>query len=279
VGKRASVRPERRAASSPNEIIRNRAECANLNPDLYLLGTGIYSFFDISLYTQSVLRKCSTVFYLHDLPTLDKYLKQITAKPINLMPLYYSDGRDRSRIYEDIVVHVLQAVTKERPIALLLHGNPILYSTVSQRLLKKCAERGITIEIVPAISCLDRIFVDLRIDIAERGLQVYEASRTVHMSVPIVNSVDLLILQVGSVRNPNAARNQPAAAEDALELKAYLGKFYPPDHLMYIVESAVEIGFETLITPVRLTEFEQMTTRMTYTASLFVPATGLSPTG
>jgi len=54
--------------------------------------SGNYGFFDITLYTQSVLQKCSTVFYLHDLPTLDQYLRQITAKPINLMPLYISAG-------------------------------------------------------------------------------------------------------------------------------------------------------------------------------------------
>jgi uncharacterized protein YabN with tetrapyrrole methylase and pyrophosphatase domain len=249
---------------------------ANSSVDLFLLGTGIYSFFDITLYTQSVLKKCTTVFYLHDLPTLDQYLKQITAKPINLMPIYYLDGRERSDIYEDIVSHVLKAVAKEQPIALLLHGNPILYSTISQRLLEECAARTIKIEVVPAISCLDRIFVDLGVDIAERGLQIYEASHAIRTPIPIINSVDLLILQIGPIHNPNATRNEPAAAEDALELKDYLGKFYPPDHTMYIVESTVEIGFETLIAPVRLAELEQAAAKMTYTATLFVPACGVT---
>jgi uncharacterized protein YabN with tetrapyrrole methylase and pyrophosphatase domain len=247
---------------------------ANSNADLFLLGTGIYSFFDITLYTQSVLRKCSTVFYLHEVPTLDEYLKQITVKPVNLMPIYYLDGRDRDCIYEDIVSHVLETVTKERPIALLLHGHPILYSTISQRLLTECAERAIKIEVAPAISCLDRIFVDLRLDISERGLQIYEASRALRTPIPIVNSVDLLILQIGSINNPNATRNQPAAAEDTLELKDYLAKFYPPDHVIYIVESTVEIGCDTLITPVQLAKLEQARAMMTYTSTLFVPACG-----
>ena len=249
---------------------------ANPNADLFLLGTGILSFFDITLYTQSVLKKCSTVFYLHDLPTLDQYLKKITAKPINLMPLYYLDGRDRGEIYKDIVSHVLEAVTKEQPVALLLHGNPILYSTISQRLLKECAERVIKIEVVPAMSCLDRIFVDLGVDIAERGVQIYEASRAIRTPIPIVNSVDLLILQIGPIHNPNAARNKAAAAEDALELKDYLERFYPPDHMTYIVESAVEIGYDTLVTPTRLAELEQAAERMTYTATLFIPACGVA---
>lgn len=176
--------------------------------NVFLLGSGIYSFFDITLYTQSILKKCKTVFFLHDLPSLEQYLQKITANPVNLLPVYYLDGRDRSEIYDDIVAHVIDGARKERPIALLLHGNPVVYSTISQRLIQECISRAIQIEVVPAVSSLDRMFVDLRLDIAARGLQIHEASRAVRTPIPIISTVDLLILQVGSIGNPCATRNQ-----------------------------------------------------------------------
>ncbi len=40
--------------------------------DLYLLGSGVLSFLVVTLYTQKILRQCKTVFYLHDLPTLEQ---------------------------------------------------------------------------------------------------------------------------------------------------------------------------------------------------------------
>jgi hypothetical protein len=61
------------------------------------------SFLDISLYTQKVLRECRTVYFLHDLPTLERYLHEITLRAVNLAPIYYLDGRNRTDIYEDIV--------------------------------------------------------------------------------------------------------------------------------------------------------------------------------
>jgi uncharacterized protein YabN with tetrapyrrole methylase and pyrophosphatase domain len=246
----------------------------NSGADLFLLGSGIYSFLDITLYTQSILKKCKTVFYLHDLPSLDQYLSKITANPINLVPLYYLDGRDRTEIYEDIVRHVISCAVIKRPTGLLLHGNPVVFSTITQRLLDEAPRHSLAVEIVPAVSSLDRIFVDLRLDIAERGVQVVEASYAVGIPIPVVNSVDLLMLQIGALNNSYATRNQHASLEDVVQLKNYLSKFYPPDHLMYIVESTVEIGFETIITRTRLTDMEQSASAMTYTASLFVPAAG-----
>jgi uncharacterized protein YabN with tetrapyrrole methylase and pyrophosphatase domain len=255
---------------------RNQTEGVSVGTgaDLFLLGSGIYSFLDITLYTQSILKKCKTVFYLHDLPSLDQYLRKITANPINLVPLYYLDGRDRTEIYEDIVDHVIRHAVKKRPTSLLLHGNPVVFSTITQRLLEEAPRHSLAIEIVPAVSSLDRIFVDLRLDIAERGLQVVEASRAVDIPIPVANSIDLLMLQIGALNNSYATRNQHASLEDAVQLKDYLSNYYPPDHLTYIVESTVEIGFETVITRTRLADMEQSASAMTYTASLFVPAVG-----
>ncbi len=136
---------------------------------LYILGSGVLSFFDVTLYTQIILRQCKTVFYLHGLPTLERFLKEITPNPVNLMPQFYLDGRIRTDIYQDIARHVMDGAVREKPIGFLSHGHPLVYSSISRLILDACKERGNRVEVVPAVSSLDRMFVDLELDIAERG--------------------------------------------------------------------------------------------------------------
>ena len=55
-------------------------------------------------------------------------------------------------------------------------------------------------------------------------------------------------------------------------LREYLLGFYPPEHVVYVVESAVELGFESRITPSEIERLEEAVPVMNYTSSLFVPA-------
>jgi uncharacterized protein YabN with tetrapyrrole methylase and pyrophosphatase domain len=249
----------------PSSPLENRV-------DLFLLGSGVYSFFDVTLYTQSILKKCEAVFYLHDMPTLDQYLRKVTQNPINLLPLYYTDGRHRTEIYEDVVAHVMKGVKASRPAAVLLHGHPLVCSTISQRLIEECRARSVEVEVVPALSSLDRIFVALELDFGRRGLQLVEATAAVGQNLQIAPKLDLLLYQIGALNNDHASRVRSARMEDVEHLKNYLLKFYPPDHLLYVVECAVEIGFETKITSAKLGQLELACDTMDYTSTLFVPA-------
>jgi uncharacterized protein YabN with tetrapyrrole methylase and pyrophosphatase domain len=240
-------------------------------PDIYLLGSGIYSFLDITLLTQHILtEKCRTVYCLHDLPSLEQYLARLTPHAQNLMPVYYRDGRDRSDIYDDIVRHVLATPAEKRPAGLLLHGHPLVYSTISQRLIAECADAGLVLEIVPGVSSLDRMFVDLRLDIGEDGVQVYNASGVLVRNTPLNPGAGCFILQIGALTG-TATRAATARPEEISRLKNYLLKFYPPEHPVSIVESAVEIGFQSRVTEIELQKLDEMDEAFNYNASLYLP--------
>lgn len=240
--------------------------------DLYLLGSGVLSFLDVTLYTQNILRQCKTVYHLHDLPTFERYLAEITSNPVNLMPIYYLDGRNRTDIYKDIVRHVVDGAQKERPTAFLMHGHPLVYSTLSQRILEECDGREIWVEIVPAVSSLDRMFVDLRLDIADRGLQVLFTSAAVGERISLNPYVHSIFFQIGAATSPVATTGRGSLPEEVTPLKEYLLGFYSPEHRVYVIESAVELGFESRITPSELGRLEEVAPVMNYTSSLFVPA-------
>jgi uncharacterized protein YabN with tetrapyrrole methylase and pyrophosphatase domain len=240
-------------------------------PDIYLLGSGIYSFHDMTLLTQHVLaEKCRTVYCLHDLPSLEKYLAKLTRKVENLMPIYYRDGRDRSDIYEDIVNHVLATPPEQRPAGLLLHGHPLVYSSISQRLIAACAAAGLKLEILPGVSSLDRMFVDLQLDIGEDGVQIYNATGVLSRQTVLNTAAGCFILQIGAL-NGTATRAATSRPEEILRLKNYLLKFYPANHPVNVVESAVETGFTSRVTEIDLGRLEEMDAAFNYNATLYLP--------
>jgi uncharacterized protein YabN with tetrapyrrole methylase and pyrophosphatase domain len=249
----------------------------NLHADLFLLGSGIRSFLDVTLSTQKILRECQVVYFLHNIPSLERYLHEIAPRAENLMPIYYLDGRKRSDIYQDIARHVLDGMTQARPVALLLHGHPLVYSDISQLLIAQCGARGLRVEIVPAVSSLDRIFVDLNLDIGKRGVQIFEATLAVRNSIALNPTVDTLLLQVGSLDSPIATRERNARPEEALLLGQYLERFYPRGHVGYFVESSVELGFESCVTPAEIGNLDLAASAMNYTTTLYIPA--LDPAG
>lgn len=253
-------------ASSPAEQGRTQEQAA----DVYLLGSGVFSFLDITLYTQRVLKRCKTLFYLHDLPSLERYLKEITPNPVNLMPIYYIDGRVRMDIYTDITNHVIESAMGERPVGLLMHGHPLIYSTISQLIIEECAQRDLRVEAVAGVSSLDQMFVDLNLDIAQDGVQIFESTRAIRSNIQLDPAVGCILLQVGGVLENTASRNQTTVPDEIAPFKAYLSQFYGPDHPLKIVECAVEFGFTSQITEVKLGEMESAAKSLNYNATMYI---------
>lgn len=242
--------------------------------DVYLLGSGIYSFMDMTLLTQHILStKCKTVYFLHDLPSLEKYLIKLAPRAQNLMPIYYLEGRDRNDIYDDIVQHVLQTAPEDRPVALLLHGHPLVYSTISQNLILECEAFGLELEIVPGVCSIDRMMVDLKLDIGQQGVQILEASSAVRLQTTINPAIGCFLLQIGGFAG-TATRSTVTKLETITEFKNYLRKFYPGDHKAQIIESAVELGFSSRVTEIEIDQLESAQEIFNYNASMYVGPVG-----
>jgi uncharacterized protein YabN with tetrapyrrole methylase and pyrophosphatase domain len=244
--------------------------------DVYLLGSGLHSFLDITFFTRHILiNKCKNVFCLHDLPSFEHYLTKVGVPYTNLMPLYYKDGRDRSSIYNDIVNHVINCglqLKENRPVGLILHGHPLVFSAISERLIQKCKEHNFKLKIVPAVSALDRIFVDLQIDIGKNGIQIFSAASVIDKTVIPNPKVRMLLFQIQGATNHLALRNAPPITRDAKEIKDTLLAYYPANHLISIVESAIDLGFASKIIEVELNSLELAYEHFNYNASLYIPA-------
>ena len=240
---------------------------------IYLLGSGIFSFYDLTVYTQYLLQECKAVFYLHDLPSLERYLARLTPNAVNLMPLYYIDGRNRTDIYTDITNHVLRSARESSPVALLMHGHPLVFSSISQLILSEGEKMNMQVEAVPAVSCLDRMFVDLKLDIATKGVQIFHTSMAVATNLTLNPSVDALFLQIGAIQGSNRARrSETLSSQEILPFKDYLLNFYPGSHVLTVIESAIETGFESRLIDTQIDRMEEAAPYFNYNASAYVPA-------
>ena len=243
-----------------------------LKADLYLLGSGVLSFFDVTLLTQQILKEVKTVYHLVDLHTVERYLKTIARNSVSLNPLHYIEGRNRREIYADIARHVVEGAQRERPVALLMHGHPLVYSDISRGIYEEAEKRGLSVEAIPAVSSLDRIFINLRLDIGLKGIQIYEATSMVLRELPINVNVDCLLFQVGAFMNPLASKQRSPASEELVSLREYLLRWYPEHHRAKIVEIAVELGFESVLIDFELRDLESHASDIRYNSSLFIPA-------
>jgi uncharacterized protein YabN with tetrapyrrole methylase and pyrophosphatase domain len=242
--------------------------------DIHLLGSGCFSFFDLTLHTQDLLVQSRRVFYLHELPSLERYLARIVKKPVNLLPLYYIDGRPRRDIYRQIAEHVLREGAAGPPVALLLHGHPMIFSTITQLILAGGQERGLRVNVVPAVSSLDRMYADLRLDIGNRGIQIFNAEAAVHGGMALNPGVDAILLQVDRVTDPDAHRLKDTPPEMVAPLRDYLLRYYPSEHPATLIECAVEIGFSSRLTPATIGKLEEAAAGMNSNTSMYIPAVG-----
>lgn len=251
------------------------------NIDIYLLGSGIFSFLDLTLETLQILRGvCKRVCYLHNLPSFEEYLKKIGPKTDNLINLYYKDGRDRNQIYTDIVNHVVSCCLEspsDRPVALLLHGHPLVFSTISQMLIAQCTKDNLKLKVLPAISSLDRMFVDLNLDIGDSGIQIFLAGQVILKAVIPSPKAGLILFQIRGPTNNLSLRTQPPDKNDAIALKEVLLKYYPANHEVLIVESAIELGFTSNIIRVPISSLESAYQHFNYNSSLYVPPVSEAP--
>jgi uncharacterized protein YabN with tetrapyrrole methylase and pyrophosphatase domain len=247
------------------------ASDADSEVELYLLGSGTASFLDITLRTQDALKRCQQVFYLHDIPSLDEYLRHIAPGAVNLIPIYYRDGRERTDIYRDISVHVVDAVASGAPVGFLVHGNPMFFSLVTRLILARAGERGVRAQVLPAVSSLDSLFVELRLDAGADGLQLFEASTAMLRDIALNPRVAALLLQVGAILDFTSTR-QSETVQDVTPLRDYLLRFYPPEHEVTVAECQVELGFSSTLTTVNVRCLQDAASAMNYNATLYVPA-------
>lgn len=163
----------------------------------------------------------------------------------------YEQAADFEELYARIVSELLAAAAAA-DIVYAVPGHPLVAEETVRRLRDEAPGRGIQVEILPAVSCLDTIFLALGLDPVE-GLQVRDALTL--RKVPLDTAQPALLLQVYS-------------RLVAGDVKLSLLELYPPEHPVKLVRAAGLPGREA-VTELPLYELDRR--EFDHLSSLYVP--------
>jgi precorrin-3B methylase len=203
--------------------------------DVAIVGLGIVGVHQITREVEETIRRCRHTFVIDSGFGVVDYLQSICAEVTSLVPLY-ERGKSRLPTYRRMAAEVINAAITGPPVCFATYGHPLIYCYPAVLIQRAAKLLDLRVETFPGISSLDTLLVDLGIDIATDGAQMYEATDLILRRRPIQNDVSCILWQSSVVADPTYETDR-RSAEHFLSLQNYLLEFYPPEHPITLVFS------------------------------------------
>jgi uncharacterized protein len=246
--------------------------------DLYIVGAGIAVPDHLTIQTVEVLRACTRIYTNLTESKLNLLPDDLRAKCISLWPLY-QENRPRADNYRDVANAVVEKIANERPVAWLTPGHPLVFDSVSTTLIQAARARSWSVSIVPGISSLDTVLVELGYDPAS-GLLVHEATSLVMQNLALLPSVATLLLQPSAFGSHITHYSSQFEGPDLTLLRDHLLRFHVPEHPCAFVRSASSPGETNRLSWVQLRDLASAPYEAVAGSTLFLPpAPAASPPG
>jgi Tetrapyrrole (Corrin/Porphyrin) Methylases len=236
-----------------------------------IIGAGVRTPDHLTLEADRLLRETDAIYHLlADEPAITAYLQQLNRPLVDLSP-YYREDDFRLRVYEKIADIVLQAALAPAAICFVVPGHPLVYVTSSTLILDRAPKYGIRVNLLPGISSLDTMIVQLRLEIGVNGLQVFEANRFIYYQIEPDPRVPLFLFQPGCVGTGYITRSGKNRRGRFDLLRAALLRTYPPRHRCTLLVSQHDFRTPALRHSFPLSELVDQADSLNNSATLFVP--------
>ncbi|MBV8416663.1 MAG: hypothetical protein JO251_15755 [Verrucomicrobia bacterium] len=236
-----------------------------------IIGAGVLSPDQLTLEAVRAMQGSSIIYYLLDTnPKLEAYLAKLGPELVDLGNLYEEGAFDQD-IYEQIAEIVLLATKRYAHVCFLVPGHPLIYVTSSSLILDRAQRMGITTTVLPGISSLDTMIIQLRLEIGRHGLQVFEANRFVYLSFKPDPRIPLFLLQPGAIGTgfiTEKRENRPRRFE---ALRDALLRYYPPQHQCVLLVSKHNPRFRSTRRTIAIRSIPRYAELIDYSTSLFIP--------
>lgn len=253
----------------------NQKRISNSSPfDIYIVGTGIIPAFHLTKEAEYAIRTSNEVLFVDKSFGSTEFLKSLCPNVTDLSAASYREGEERIDAYRNMASMVIEAALDHPPVTLALYGHPLVYSLPPFIVLGSAKLLGLKVKVMPGISSLDTLFVDLNFDPCTQGVQMYEATDILLRKRPLQIDVPCFIWQIGSVESRlySESSNKP---ERFGQIKEYLLKFYPPSTPMYAVYSASMPLAPSIITEFTLETIEEKAEHLHQGVTVYIPPVNL----
>jgi uncharacterized protein YabN with tetrapyrrole methylase and pyrophosphatase domain len=243
--------------------------------DIGIVGTGIVGAHQLTREAEEVVRRCRLTFVIESGYGLPEYLGGLSRNVTELGSLY-EPGRDRLHTYHRMAAAVVAAAVEEPPVCLATYGHPWIYCYPTTLISRAAPLLGLHVEVFPGVSSFDTLLVDLGIDIAVTGVQMYEATDVLLRRRPIQPDVACVIWQPTVVGDPTY-HPQPYTAEQYEPLQNYLLGFYPAEHEAVLVTTKTFPLTRSVVQRLPLGELAAELEAAPPVATLYIPPLGERP--
>jgi len=238
--------------------------------DIGIVGTGIVGTHQLTREAEEVIRRCRRTFVIADGYGVADYLRTLCPEVSELGSLY-EPGKNRLPTYHKMAAEVIAAAVAESPVCLATYGHPWVYCYPTTLITRAAPHLGLHVEVFPGISALDTLIVDLGIDIADNGIQMYEATDLLLRHRPLQNDVNCVIWQPTVAGDPTCP-SEWYEAQQFVPLQNYLLTFYPADHQVSLVTTKTFPLTRSVVQRLRLGDLAEQLAGVPGVGTLYIPA-------
>jgi len=236
--------------------------------ELFLVGLGLKSA-HLTAEVREVLSSCRSVLYTSYVPGTEALLQACCPSVVNLSR-FYEPGLDRVTTYKRMAAAALDAAVADPPVALALYGHPLLLSLPALICLRAAPHLDLRVSALPAISALDCLMADLRVDPVASGVQMHEATDVLLYRRRILPELATILWQVGVVGTRLHSEAVVSLPERVQALTDYLLDFFPPGHPGFLVSSSVTSAPSEIIA-IRLADLPRYSRVLNVAMTLYLP--------
>jgi uncharacterized protein YabN with tetrapyrrole methylase and pyrophosphatase domain len=236
---------------------------------LTIVGAGIKVPAHTTLEAIHWIQQASKVFFLLNNDSAISWMQSLHPNTEDLA-VFYDQEIDRLLVYQRMVAHIVAAVLTGEKVCVVFYGHPNVYVYPTRELMLQAQQQQFSVKVCPGVSAEDCLFADLGIDPARTGCQSYDATDFLIRPRQFDITAGLILWQIGVIGNMTSQIYDPLAGVKVLQ-EALL-RYYPPDHIMYVYESALEYDQRSTVQPLPLSQLENA--RITTISTLYIPPCG-----
>ncbi|HEY7478057.1 MAG TPA: SAM-dependent methyltransferase [Actinomycetota bacterium] len=201
---------------------------------LTVVGSGIRAGSHLTQEARVRIQHAEVVLYLLAEAGPHGWLQQLNPVARSMGTLYQT-GEPHADVYEGLVEAMLEPVRAGRETCVITYGNPAVFDHSSHEAIRRAQEEGYPARMLPAISSLDCLFVDLALDPGEDGLQCYDADRFLTRGTEPDVTVPLVLWQISVVGETVTTSSVNRAGLQRLADR--LAELYGAEHEVTIYEA------------------------------------------